>query len=248
MKLTIVGCGDAFGSGGRLQTCFHVEEAGEQFLIDCGASAMIGLARQGIDPNEISTVFVSHLHGDHFGGLIWMLLHAQHISKRKTPLEVVGPVNIEARLAAAAEALFPGSMGVKRRYDLRFHEYRNEMPMTFGPASVTPFEVRHPSGSPPYALRFQVGKRILSFTGDTEWVENLVPAGKNADLYIMECFSYEAPLPYHLSWPVIEANLPRIAPRRVLLTHMNSSMLDVRSAFEERRDIILAEDGLVLRI
>lgn len=248
MKLTVVGCGDAFGSGGRLQTCFHVEEAGEQMLVDCGASAMIGFARQGIDPNEISTVFVSHLHGDHFGGLIWMLLHAQHISKRKTPLDIVGPANIEARFVAAAEALFPGSTRVKRRYELRFHEYSNEGPLSVGSVSVTPFEVRHPSGSPPYALRFQIGKRVLAFTGDTEWVENLVPAGKNADLYIMECFSFEAPLPYHLSWQVIEANLPRIAPKRVLLTHMNNAMLNAKSALEDRRDVILAEDGLVLRI
>ena len=45
MKLTVVGCGDAFGSGGRLQTCYHVEAARTRFLIDCGATALIGLAR-----------------------------------------------------------------------------------------------------------------------------------------------------------------------------------------------------------
>lgn len=248
MKLTVIGCGDAFGSGGRLQTCFHVEDAGEEMLIDCGATALIGLARQGLDPNRVSTVFISHLHGDHFGGLMWWLLHGQHVSKRTAPLDVAGPVDIEARFVAAAEALFPGSTKVKRRFEMRFHEYTNEAPLKLGPATVTPYEVRHPSGSPPYALRFSIGRRTVAFTGDTEWVENLVPAGKDADLYIMECFSFEAPLPYHLSWPVIDANLPRIGAKRVLLTHMNSSMLEAKAAFEDRRDIILAEDGLVLRI
>ncbi len=67
MKLTVIGSSDAFGSGGRLQTCFHVTHPGGQFLIDCGATSLIGLARQGIDPNGISAIFISHLHGDHFG-------------------------------------------------------------------------------------------------------------------------------------------------------------------------------------
>ena len=53
MRLTIVGSGDAFGSGGRLQTCFHVETAAGPFLIDCGATALIGFNRLGLDPNGV---------------------------------------------------------------------------------------------------------------------------------------------------------------------------------------------------
>ena len=53
MKLTVVGCGDAFGSGGRLQTCYHVETTDTRFLIDCGATALIGLNRVGLDPNAV---------------------------------------------------------------------------------------------------------------------------------------------------------------------------------------------------
>ena len=40
MQLRFVGCGDAFGSGGRLNTCFHVSGREANFLIDCGASAL----------------------------------------------------------------------------------------------------------------------------------------------------------------------------------------------------------------
>ena len=112
MKLTVVGCGDAFGSGGRLQTSYYVETAATRFLIDCGATVLIGLNKLGIDPNSIPTVFISHLHGDHYAGLVWWLIHAQHVAKRTVPLTVTGPVGIEARFKAAAEALFPGSTGV----------------------------------------------------------------------------------------------------------------------------------------
>ena len=68
MKLTIAGCGDAFGSGGRLNTCFHLETAKATLLVDCGASAMPALKAQRLDPNGIDAIVLSHLHGDHFGG------------------------------------------------------------------------------------------------------------------------------------------------------------------------------------
>src|SRR5204862_6722601 len=82
MKLTVVGCGDAFGSGGRLQTCYHVETAHTRFLIDCGATTLVGFSKLGLDPNAVETIFISHLHGDHFAGLVWWLIHAQPVAKR----------------------------------------------------------------------------------------------------------------------------------------------------------------------
>ena len=245
MKLTVLGCGDAFGSGGRLQTCYHVDTGTEHFLIDCGATALIALQRAGLDPNAIGTILISHLHGDHFSGLVWWLLHAQHVSKRTQPLTVAGPIGVEARFAAAAEALFPGSTGVQRRYALTFREYEAERPLVVGPATVTPFEVRHPSGAPPYALRIVTGDRTIAFTGDTEWVESLVPAGRDADLYIMECYGFEGDTRFHMTWRTIEAHLPRIGARRVLLTHMNTGML-ARAHEVDSPGVELAHDGLVI--
>ena len=66
MKLTFVGCGDAFGTGGRFNTCFYVEGDKTAFLIDCGATSMTAIRHHGIDPNTIDTILLTHLHGDHF--------------------------------------------------------------------------------------------------------------------------------------------------------------------------------------
>ena len=82
LKLTVVGCGDAFGSGGRLQTSYLVETAAGRWLIDCGATTLIGMQRLSINPDDIETIVISHLHGDHFSGLIWWALHGQHIIHR----------------------------------------------------------------------------------------------------------------------------------------------------------------------
>jgi ribonuclease BN (tRNA processing enzyme) len=247
MKLTVLGCGDAFGSGGRLQTCYLADAGRTRFLIDCGATVLIGCRRFGIDPNSIPTIFISHLHGDHYSGLVWWLVHAQHIAKRTQPLEVFGPPGIKDRFIAAAEALFPGSSAVPRRFDLTFAELVIGVPREAGGVRVTAFEASHPSGAPSYALRFEAGGKILAFSGDSEWVESLVPAGRDADLFIMECSTFVGEPRYHLSWSTIAAHLDRIGARRVLLSHMGEAML-ARGAEVADPRCRLAEDGLVLEL
>ena len=91
LTLEFIGCGDAFSSGGRVQTCFLVRGAGAPFLIDCGASAPLALQRREIDLSAIGVVLVSHLHGDHFGGLPFLLLDAAYNRPRSTPLVMAGP-------------------------------------------------------------------------------------------------------------------------------------------------------------
>jgi ribonuclease BN (tRNA processing enzyme) len=247
MKLTVIGSSDAFGSGGRLQTCFHVAHAKGEFLIDCGATSLIGLARQGLEPNRIETIYVTHLHGDHFSGLVWWLIHAIHVARRTEPLTVVGPEGIEQRFLTTAEALFPDSTKTERRFELRFVTFRERTPLEIDGVSVKPFEVSHPSGAPPYALRFEVDGRTLAFSGDTEWTESLIPAATGADLFICECSAFDKEARFHLNWRTIEKNLDRLGARHVLLTHMGPETLANRSAINDPR-VTLSEDGLVLKI
>ncbi len=245
MKLTVVGCGDAFGSGGRLQTCYHVATGSSEFLIDCGATALIGMQKLGLDPDKVGTIFISHLHGDHFGGLVWWLLHAHYVSGRTAPLTIVGPKGTEARFKAAAEALFPKSTEIERRFEMVFREHVAETPLEVGRVTVTPFEVLHPSGAPPYAMRFEAEGKVLSFSGDTKWVDSLLSAARGADLFICESFGYEVPTGYHTSWRDIERNLDGLNARRVMLTHMGPEMLAHRDQVRDGR-VLLAKDGLTV--
>src|SRR5262249_21190114 len=122
LRLQFVGSGDAFGSGGRFNTCFRVERPSGDFLIDCGASTLIAFRKLGIDPNAIDTIFISHLHGDHFGGLPFFILDAQFYSRRQAPLTLVGPPTFQARLSAAMEVFFPGSSTAARKFAIDVHE------------------------------------------------------------------------------------------------------------------------------
>lgn len=244
MRLTILGCGDAFGSGGRFNTCFHASTPEGAFLVDCGASALIAMRRFGVEPNGVGTVFLTHLHGDHFGGLPWLILDGQLVSRRTAPLRIAGPRGTGARLVAAMEALYPGSSSVERAFSLEIVEIEPGVPRVVGGVSVTPVAVSHPSGAPSLGLRIEAGGKVLAYTGDTEWVEALIPLGRHADLLIAEGYTIERPVKFHLSWATLRERLPEIAPRRLLLTHMSPEMIahDPAGRYEA------AEDGMVLEV
>ena len=245
MQLTVVGCGDAFGSGGRLQTCFHVKSEETNFLVDCGATALIGLQQCKIDPNDVSTIFVSHLHGDHYSGLVWWMLHAQHVAKRTLPLTIVGPQGLKERFLKTSELLFPGALQKDLSFQLEWLSYCDGGSLNVGPISIMAVEVSHPCGATPYALRLETGGKTLSFSGDTEWVDGLVDIARGCDLYISECFSFSSEVRFHMDWKTIERKLSVIDADRIMLTHMGPEMLAQLSQIDNKK-IIMAEDGLVV--
>ncbi|WP_336490717.1 MBL fold metallo-hydrolase [Methylobacterium nigriterrae] len=244
MRVQVLGCGDAFGSGGRFNTCFHVSVPEATFLVDCGASALIAMRRFGVEPNGIGAVFLTHLHGDHFGGLPWLILDGQLVSRRTAPLVIAGPKGTGERLRAAMEALFPGSGDAERAFAVEIVEIEAGLRAEIGGVAVTPQGVSHPSGAPSLGLRIEAGAKVLSYTGDTEWVEALVPLGREADLLIAESYTVERAVKFHLSWATLAARLPEIRPRRLLLTHMSPEMIahDPAGRYEA------AEDGMVLEV
>jgi ribonuclease BN (tRNA processing enzyme) len=216
MLLKILGCGDAFGSGGRFNTCFLVDRGEASFLIDCGASAMISIKRFGADPNRISAIVLTHLHADHFGGLPFFLLDAQFISRRTRPLTIAGPQGLGFRLEALMEAHFPGSSKVERKFQVELIELVPEKPTLIGAAnvSVTGHLVMHPSGTPSLALRIGCDGKIIAYTGDTEWSGSLIAAGRHADLLIAEAYCYERKVRFHLDYATLREKLPLIAAKR----------------------------------
>lgn len=247
MKLTIVGSGDAFGSGGRGNTCFWLETARGTLVVDFGASALPALKALALDPNRIDAVVLSHLHGDHFGGLPFLLLDAQFLSRRDRPLLIVGPPGALARLDALMEVFFPKSAGSKWKFAWKVQEIAPGIADTVLGHQVVSAEVIHQSGAPSTALRISDGEKVFAYSGDTEWTDALLPIARGADLFICECYSYEGRLTGHMSWEILKERLGELGARRTMVTHMNPTMLahldQVRAG-----GVLLAEDGLVIKV
>lgn len=232
MRIQFLGSGDAFGSGGRFQTCIYGQTNSIRFLIDCGASSLIAMKRFGVDPTCIDAILLSHLHGDHFGGLPFFVLDAQLIARRTRPLVVAGPVGVEARVRQAMEVFFPGSSRTPQKFPLEFVELVDAQPATIGPLLVTPYQVVHASGAPPYALRVTCEGKVITYSGDTEWTEHLIQAAQGADLFICEAYFFEKRMKYHLDYTTLVAHRARLGCQRLVVTHMNDDLLRRLSAIE----------------
>src|ERR1044072_4724366 len=85
VTVRFVGSGDSFGSGGRFQTCILVDGPRSRVALDFGASSLIALAQQGIEPNSIDAIVLTHLHGDHCGGVPFLLIDAMLAARRFAP-------------------------------------------------------------------------------------------------------------------------------------------------------------------
>jgi ribonuclease BN (tRNA processing enzyme) len=235
-----LGSGDAFGSGGRLNTCFLVNRGEASFLIDCGATAMVAIRKYEVDPNSIGTIILSHLHADHFGGLPSFILDAQVVSRRTRQLRIVGP-------QGSARGWIPGSSSVERKFAIEVQELVPEARANIGfpHINATGYLVSHPSGTPSLALRIECDGKVLAYTGDTKWVDVLIEAGHQADMLIAECYTYKRKVRFHLNYSTLREKLPLIGARRVILTYMSPEML---SRCGELRDHEAASDGLEVAV
>lgn len=212
-------------------------------MLECGPSVLAGLKRGSIDTTRPDAILVSHLHGDHFGGIPFLLLEYKFKNPRTRPLVIAGPATIEARVAALYGALYQ---------DIRRHECA--FPVTFVVAepgkrfdlagfSIEPFQVPHTAL--PYCLGYRIeggGGRML-FSGDSAWTEDFVRQSQNTDLFLCECCSVEPDAPVHTCYRDIVAHRAKLGCRRLLLTHLGA---DVRASAEV--DVELARDGLVVDI
>ena len=228
VRIRCVGTGDAFGSGGRLNSCFHVAVANEQLLLECGCSSLIGLQRCGIDPADIDTIIVSHLHGDHFGGIPFMLLEAKYVSQRQRPLTLIGPPGLQQQVEATLEALYPGAIGTEVGFPLIYRQLNPTEVLTEGGYSLRCWPVLHGRSPHVYGLQLTAANKQISYTGDTEWTETLIALADGSDLLIAECFAYAQTTSSHLDYQTLVKRRADLNCKKLVLTHPGTEMLKHR--------------------
>lgn len=237
-KLTALGSGDAFSSGGRGHTAWLLEDERGLAAVDLGATAVTALRKLGIDPQTLGAVHFTHLHGDHIAGFPFLLVDAVYRARRTEPLVVTGPPGTRERLQALWAACYADAAQRPLPFALEIHELLPGDSRALCGRALTAFRAQHQR--PPHvalSLRLDGPAGLLAFTGDTGPHAGLAELARGADLLIAECTDLRAPpdepstwgaaadFPAaqgrrHLAWDDLRALLPLLGVRRVLLGHL----------------------------
>lgn len=244
MKLHILGCGDAFGSGGRNQTGYLVEASDRLFLLDCGPTTLLAMKRAGFDPSRLDAIILSHLHGDHFGGIPFFFIEYLYQKPQDNPLTIAGPPGTEERVRELFGIMYGGGRSRREIPPTRFEVLIPEQMQSVKGIEVFPFQVPHQTHD--VSLGVSVGyegKRIL-FSGDSAWTELFIDHSRGVDLFLCECSFYSEQPGMHVNYFALQANLSRLNCKKLVLTHMGEEMLARRNELAA----ISAEDGMVIEI
>ena len=195
------------------------------------------MKRQGVDPNDIDAVVLTHFHGDHCGGVPYLILDGQ-FRGRQRPLVIAGPPGVQARMSEIFEAALPTSSASPQRFAITYREL-GAAPSAIGPLLVEAHPVAHLEATVPHGLRIRTAERLIAYTGDTAWCDALPRLASGADVLIAEAYSFDKTIPLHLSHAALVANRASLGARRIVLTHPGPQTLARRAELAWE----LADDG-----
>ncbi len=190
--------GPAIRPGSSMPTSNLLSLNGQQVVVDCGLGVTRGLVDQGMQLKDLSLVFVTHLHSDHYLEL-GSLLHTAWTAGLKTPVDVFGPPGLDAAWAGFLnfmEADITLRIEDEGRPDLRnlvrICDIAEGQVMTRHGITVAALRTCHPPLVDCFALSFRTETTHVVFSGDTAPLETLTDFAHGADLLIHEAMLEEA--------------------------------------------------------
>lgn len=222
LAVRVVGVGDAFTSKYH-NACLLFEGAGERLLVDAPpalARALADLGAQGgerVSLGDVDRVLVTHLHGDHVGGLEQLLYFRRFVTGKKCSVYAMPEVLSglwDTRLRGGMEWLMDAS---GERHRMRLEDYADVVPLGPGRTSIGPFEVEHRPTIhhvPTSALRVRLAERpraAVGYSADTSFDPLLVAWLAEADLFFHETnHGVHTPLASLLGVPASERERMRL--------------------------------------
>ena len=246
MELTVLGSGTCIPTVDRGPSGLALTFGSHLILFDGGGGSLRLMPRLGLDFRKVDFHCITHFHPDHIIDLIPLLFAMNYTVdfQRSEPLHVVGPAGL-SDFYERMRVVF-GHWIEAHTYPLSFHE-ADESRIDFHDFSVETLTMAHTE--PSIGFRVEAEGRSLVYSGDTDYGENIVRLGKEADLLILECsFPQERKAPGHLT-PALAGRIAREAQcKKLLLTHFYPVFQghDIRGECRKEYSgkILLAEDGM----
>jgi ribonuclease BN (tRNA processing enzyme) len=245
VTVTLFGTGDAFASSGRSQSGYLIDAPGGRILLEAGPGLMQALKGSGVPTDSFDLLLISHLHGDHFGGLPFLILEYMWETRRKKVLTIAGPPKLEERTWSLMRTMFPHFELDKIKHKLKFAVLEPGHSTRLGKFKVSAIRSPHTTPDISLSIRIDGGGKSIVFSGDSGWNDELVEMTDGADLFLCECTYYEsAHLKFHLNYPLLAANRDKFKVRRMVLTHLGREVL----SHEDEVALELGYDGMKITI
>jgi|SRR5579862_3461283 ribonuclease BN (tRNA processing enzyme) len=226
VTVTLLGTGDAFASFGRSQSGYLIDAPAGRILMEAGPCLLQTLKSGGHSTDSFDLLLISHLHGDHYGGLPFLILDYMFETRRKRVLTIAGPAKLEERTWQLTRTMFPHFELDKIRHKVKFVVLEPETSTRLGKFKVSAIRSPHTKPDISLSLRIDGGGKSIVFSGDSGWNDELVEFSAGADLFLCECTYYEsAHLTFHLNYPQLAANRDKFKVRRMVLTHLGREVL-----------------------
>ena len=168
LKLTILGCHSATPRVNANPTSQFLEIKNHSFLIDCGEGTQVQLRKYGVKFSKINHIFISHLHGDHFFGLVG-LISTFRLLNRENELHIYGPIGIKEIITLQLKLSNSWT-----HYPLLFHELNSvtsELIFEDAKVEVHTIPLNHRIYTNGFLFEEKIGERKLNFTAISQYKE-----------------------------------------------------------------------------
>ena len=255
-RITVLGSSSGMPSPTRFCSSFFFQTESLNFLLDCGPGVSFSLLKRKIDQELIDSIFISHCHTDHIGGL-FLLVQMMHLLQRKRPLNVFLPGEAVSGVRDYLNTcyLFPEKITPR----LVFHEVTPDFKFEDEGVGIRVHPNRHlmsnesvirelnyPNKMQSFCYVVDTSGKKIVYSGDIHSSDDLADIIGDADLLISECFhvTVDELLPLAL-----EKNV-----RSILLSHIPPELEGKEQEILQRagkagfEKLGIAHDGLVIEV
>ncbi|MGM0597196.1 MAG: MBL fold metallo-hydrolase [Myxococcota bacterium] len=245
MKIYFLGTGNASNLSAKGHQSILCQTRDSQFFVDFGPTALLNSFRFNLNINKVSHLFLTHFHGDHSGGIPYLLLYHRDILQRKLPFYFYGPAGIENYLRNLIEANYPGT---DFPFELIFEEIvpEQEKPFLNNKLRIKAISVDHRPES--LGFRFNYRGKTLAISGDTRFGPFMYELAKDTELFVSECSLFEnIAEKAHISPEIVKSKFSSLQTRKIALIHSDSAIITKLKQFN-LANMVYPKDGDYLEI